>query len=68
MHKRINCFGKFGLLTKSLVHLVCFATGSSALLQNVLAYYTSEGVQWNDFKILFALSSSFQRTKRLLGT
>ena len=67
MHKRINCYGKFGLLTRNLVYLVCFATGSLALSQNVLVYYSSVAVQWNDFKIFFALSSSFQHTKILLG-
>ena len=53
MHKRINCHGKFGLLTKSLVYLVCFA------------YYSSVAVQRNDFRIFFALSSNFQHTKIL---
>ena len=48
MHKRINCYGKFGLLTKNLVYLVCFATGLFALSQNVLAYYSGVAVQWND--------------------
>ena len=67
MHKCINCYGKFGLLTKNLVYLVTFATGSLALLQNVLVYYSSAAVEWNDFKILLALSSSFQHTKILLG-
>ena len=41
--------------------------GSLALLQNVLACYSSVPVQWDDFKIFFALSSSFQDTKILLG-
>ena len=67
MHKRINCYGKFGLLTKNSVYLVCFAMGSLALSQNVLAYYSGAAVQWNDFKILFTLLSSFQPTKILLG-
>ena len=51
MHKRINCYGKFGLLTKNLMYLVCFTTGSLVLSQNVLAYYSSVAVQWNNFKI-----------------
>ena len=66
MHKRINCYGKFGLLTRNLVYLVSFATGSLALSQNVLAHCSSVAVQWNDFKIFFPLSSSFQHTKILL--
>ena len=57
IHKCIcNCYGKFGLLTKNLVYLVCSA------------YYSSVVVQWNDFKIFFALSSNLQHTKILLGT
>ena len=67
MHKRINCYGKFGLLTKNFVYLVCFVTGPLVLSQNVLAYYSSVAVQCNDFKIFFAFSSSFQHTKILLG-
>ena len=63
MDKRVNCYGKFGLLTKDLVYLVTFATGSLVLMQNVLVYYSSAAVQWNDFKIFFALTSSFQHTK-----
>ena len=50
MHKRINCYGNFGFLTKNLVYLVCFATGSFALSQNVLAYYSGVAAQWNDYK------------------
>ena len=49
------------------IWMMCFATGSLALSQNVLAYYSSVVAQWNDFKVFFALSSSFQHTKVLLG-
>ena len=34
--------------------------GSSALSLNVTTHYCSGAVQWNNFKIFFGLSSSFQ--------
>ena len=42
-------------------------SGSLALLENVLQYRISVAVQWNDFKLFFALSFSFQYIKILLG-
>ena len=64
MHKLL---WKIWFANQNLVYLVSFETGSLALLQNVLVYYSSVAVEWNDFKILLALSSSFQHTNILLG-